>query len=150
MWSRRTDRPDGFRRCRGLRRNADLWPDGDDRPYSFTSRWYVDDREQEYCTRNGTYIAAGDLEGEFVFRTDGLGGTVTDLCGGDPHEHELRLEFTRRPECEGEVYTLEASDSNGASLYAFEGEAVHCGCDFDYDPYSGLGEPLPIETCVTR
>ena len=125
-----------------------LWPDGNNRPYSFTGRWYVDDPEQEYCIRNGTYVGTGDLESNFVFQTDGQGGTATVQCGGDPDAQALRLALTRRPECEGEVFTLEASASNGASLYTFEGEAVHCGCDFDHDPYAGMGEPIPFHTCV--
>jgi len=79
---------------------------------------------------------------------DGMGGTSTEQCGGAPHEHELRIELGRRADCAGEVFSLEATDSNGASLYAFEGEAVHCDCTIAYDPYSGQGQDLPIENCI--
>jgi|GEM_PF-2096881 len=53
--------------------------------------------------------------------------------------------MSRRANCSGEVFALTATDSNGASLYAFEGEAIHCGCSIDYDPYSGFGGDIPSE-----
>ncbi len=125
-----------------------LWPEDDDDPYSFVSRWYVDDTELEFCIRNGTYVPSGDLAGTFIFQTDGLGGTNVELCGGTPGEHEIRLELTRLPNCVGDVFALKATDSKGASIYAFEGEAVHCDCTTAYDPYTGLGQPLPTDDCV--
>ena len=125
-----------------------LWPDGPSSPRSFVSRWFIDDVEQEYCIRNGTYALDGDLNDTLVFETVGLGGTFLDICGGEPGEHTIQLAMSRRANCSGEVFALTATDSNGASLYAFEGEAIHCGCSIAYDPYSGLGGDIPSENCI--
>lgn len=125
-----------------------LWPSDAKENGEFVSRWFIDDAQQEYCTRNGRYLPSGDLESTLVLQTVGQGGTNIELCGGDPSSHELRLELSRLPTCSGEVLELTVTDSQGASLYAIEGNAVHCGCETDYDPYSGLGEPLPTENCL--
>lgn len=124
-----------------------MWPDGD-RPRSFVSRWFVEDREQEYCNRNGTYALEGDWGGTLVFETESLGGTSTAACGGDPNVHAFEIELERRNDCLGDVFTLTAADSTGSPLYTFSGHAVHCDCTTAYDPYSGQGESIPTQNCV--
>ncbi len=126
-----------------------LWPSAADGTTQLVSRWFVDDEAQEHCTRNGRYVSSGDLASMLTLKSDGLGGTNIELCGGDPSEHELTLELTRVPNCSGEVLALTVIDTNGASLYSIEGTAVHCGCETGYDPYSGLGEPLPTTSCLS-
>ncbi len=126
-----------------------LWPGDSPETPEFVSRWFIDDPEVDHCTRNGNYMPSGDIAGTFVFQTDGSGGTNLEQCGGPPDEHSLKMELVRRPDCDGEVFELAFTDSNGDSLYAIEGRAVHCGCETDYDPYSGLGERIPSEGCLS-
>ncbi len=125
-----------------------LWPADSPGQGQFVSRWFIDDPDVDHCNRNGRYLASGDLEGTFVFQSDGLGGTVSEQCGGAPDAHSLHMELSRLPDCSGEVLELTVTDSNGDSLYAVEGHAVHCGCQTDYDPYSGNGELLPTDNCL--
>lgn len=126
-----------------------VWPSDSPEEREFVSRWFVDDEEVEYCNRNGGYEPSGDLEGTYVLESDNLGGTFREQCGGDPGDHSLRLEFTRLSECDGEVLALTVTDSNGESLYSIEGYAVHCGCEATHDPFSGNGEPLPTDNCLS-
>ncbi|MEM7156288.1 MAG: hypothetical protein AAF799_25770 [Myxococcota bacterium] len=126
-----------------------LWPSDLPGQREFVSRWFIEDEEIDYCSRNGRYLGLGDLDDTFVLQTDGMGGTNLEQCGGSPGAHNLNLEFSRLPDCEGEVLVLTATDSNGASLYTFEGHAVHCGCETDYDPYSGSGEQIPTDGCLS-
>lgn len=125
-----------------------LWPSDSPGQREFVSRWFIEDDEVEHCTRNGRYLASGDLDSTFVFQTESQGGTNIEQCGGAPDAHSFQLELMRVPQCEGELLVLTAMDSNGAAPYTFEGHAVHCGCQTDYDPYSGNGEPLPTEGCL--